>query len=115
MRRLVGVLVLGAAAAGATAQAQTAQQQADDRRAAAIQRQYDRCAPHSISAGGCPSMQIVTQRFDRQARARETRALFASIEASLRAGDCEGARAQAVDEGRHELAARIRRACKRAS
>jgi hypothetical protein len=112
MRKLIGVLVVLSAAAAAPALAQTKQEQVENHRADAIQRQSDACSPHGMAAGACGSMWRSSSRFNGQERAREARAFHDSLEAALAAGDCEGARAKAVDAGRHELAARIRRACK---
>lgn len=77
-----------------------------------------RCNLVNLSYAACGMLRagpVASARFDALERQRERRELYARIDASLRAGDCEGARAKAVDEGRHELAARIRRACRAAS
>ncbi|MGA0608173.1 hypothetical protein ACO2Q0_19450 [Phenylobacterium sp. VNQ135] len=71
--------------------------------------------PFSASSPGCPSLRMGPRPgalFDAFERRRERNTLYASIQASLDRGDCENARAKAVDDGRHELAARIGRACK---
>ncbi|MFN3584082.1 hypothetical protein [Phenylobacterium sp.] len=111
MRAVLGVLVLLSAAAAPPAIAQTRQEQVEAHRAEAAQRMFDRCSP-SVA---CPSMWRSSLRSDRSERAREARAFNESLEILLAAGDCEGARAKAVDAGLHELAAHIRRACKAAS
>jgi len=111
MGRVLGVLLLLSAAAAPPALAQSKQEQVENHRADAAQRRFDGCSP---SAAFCPSMRRSSLRFDRSEGAREARAFNDGLEAALAAGDCEGARAKAVDAGRHELAARIRRACKAA-
>lgn len=115
MRVVLSVLVLLSAAAAPPALAQTKQEQVEAHRADAAQRPGDACAPYGAVANVCGSMWRSGTRFNRQDRIREADAFQGGIEAALAAGDCEGARAKAADAGRHELAARIRRACKASS
>lgn len=95
-----------------------AQAQSSEDRAAGRAPVDSRCSLGNRSSAACGMLRAGPEagvRFDGAERQRERRDLYASIDASLVAGDCEGARAKAVDDGRHELAARIRRACKAAS
>jgi len=115
MRRFAIALGLLVGLASGPAVAQEAK---DQLRADAAERHLQSCPFSAVSASACPSLRMGPRadvRFDRAARQREARDLYASIKGSLDRGDCEGARAKAVDDGRHELAARIRRACKRAA
>lgn len=67
----------------------------------------------SIAGAGCPKpSQDVKARMDAFDHFQEQQELRANIKAALEKGDCAGARKTAVDQGAHELAGRIRRACK---
>lgn len=63
---------------------------------------------------GCPSLRAgpgLAERVRRAERIEEWNAVLAKVQAAVADERCEDARRIAVDEGRHELAARIRRAC----
>ena len=69
---------------------------------------------HGRPSALCPSLRAgpgLASAMRHREYTREERALRAALTTALEEGRCEAARRMAVDKGRHDLAARIRRAC----
>lgn len=105
--RLMLMAALGTVALASSASAQNQNTPED--------RQFCTHATSQVNAS-CPSLgPRVSARMARVNAVREGRELREAIDAALADGRCEDARKIAVDKGRHELAARLRRACAAAS
>ncbi|HEY8616750.1 hypothetical protein [Phenylobacterium sp.] len=105
MRVLVALVGLGLLAAPGLANGQTAPAPPDRDPAGCRVGASVGCP--SLRAGADPQMQFASVR-----RRQAWEALKAKVDPALAAGRCDEARAILVDEGRHELADKVEKACK---